>query len=116
MVTIMPFIELKTNKNISDLKTAIKDELGKAITAIPGKTESWLMIEISDKLDIFFKGNDEPCAMFEIEIFGKASSDAYDDLTKRICKISQDLLGVAPDRTYVKYSEIDHWGYNNFNF
>lgn len=112
----MPFIEVKTNQNISDVKTAVKEELGKAITAIPGKSESWLMIEISDKLDMYFQGSDAPCAMFEISIFGNATDSAYDDLTKRICTISQEYLGVSPERTYVKYTEIDHWGYNNFNF
>lgn len=112
----MPFIEVKTNQNLSETKTIIKSELGRAITAIPGKTESWLMVEIKDKLDMYFQGSDEPCAMFEIAIFGKASDDAYDDLTKRICAVSEKYLGVSPDRTYVKYSEIDHWGYNNFNF
>ncbi len=112
----MPFIEVKTNQNLSEVKEIVKSELGSAITAIPGKTEGWLMVEISDNLDMYFKGSNEPCAMFEIAIFGKASENAYEDLTTRICAISEKYLGVSPDRTYVKYSEIDHWGYNNFNF
>ena len=111
----MPFIEVKTNAQISD-KIALKSELGCAITAIPGKSEAWLMIDIEDKKDMFFKGTDEPCAMFEIAVFGSASADAIDDLTKRICDISERLLGVNADRTYVKYSEKTKWGYNNFNF
>lgn len=112
----MPFIELKTNKSIDDIKDTIKAELGSAITAIPGKSEIWLMVELEGDKDMYFKGSSDPCAMFEIAIFGKASDSAYDDLTRRICDISQRLLDVAPDRTYVKYSEIDHWGYDNFNF
>lgn len=112
----MPFIEVKTNQNVSEAKTIIKSELGSAITAVPGKSEGWLMVEITDKLDMWFKGSNEPCAMFEVAIFGKANDDAYDDLTKRLCTISEKYLGVSPDRTYVKYSEIEHWGYNNFNF
>jgi hypothetical protein len=111
----MPFIEVKTNVEIAD-KQAVKSQLGNAITAIPGKSEAWLMVEISDNLDMYFKGSDAPCAMFEVAIFGSASNDAYDDLTKRICAVSQELLGVSPDRTYVKYSEISQWGYDNFNF
>ena len=111
----MPFIEVKTNAEISD-KIALKSELGSAITAIPGKSEAWLMIDIEDKKDMFFKGTDEPCAMFEIAVFGSASADAIDDLTRRICDISERLLGVSADRTYVKYSEKTKWGYNNFNF
>ncbi len=54
--------------------------------------------------------------MFEIAIFGKAGDAAYDDLTVRICEISEKLLNVPADRTYVKYSEINHWGFNKFNF
>lgn len=112
----MPFIEVKTNQNIADSKSIIKSELGSAITAVPGKSEGWLMVEISDRLDMYFKGSDEPCAMFEVAIYGKASDNAYDDLTKRLCEISQKYLGVSPDRTYIKYTEIEHWGYNGFNF
>lgn len=112
----MPFIELKTNQNIDEIKEILKAELGSTITAIPGKSEAWLMIELEGDKTMYFKGSDEPCAMFEIAIFGKANDDAYDDLTKRICAISEKYLAVSPDRTYVKYSEIDHWGYNNFNF
>ncbi len=111
----MPFIEVKTNQNISD-KAALKTALGEAITAIPGKSEAWLMVELEDSKAMYFQGSGKPCAMFEVAIFGKASDDAYDDLTKRICAISEKQLGVSPDRTYVKYSEIEHWGYNNFNF
>lgn len=111
----MPFIEVKTNSEISD-KTALKAELGQAITAIPGKSEAYLMVEISDKLDMWFKGSDEPCAMFEVAIFGGASDSAYDNLTKRLCALSEKYIGVSPDRTYVKYTEISQWGYNNFNF
>lgn len=112
----MPFIELKTNQNIDSVKDSLKAELGKAITAIPGKSEGWLMVELEGGKDMYFKGSSEPCAMFEISIFGSASDSAYNDLTRRICDISEKYLGVAPDRTYVKYGEIEHWGYNNFNF
>lgn len=111
----MPFIEVKTNQEIND-KIALKAKLGDAITAIPGKSEAWLMVELNEKRDMFFKGSDEPCAMFEVEIFGKASDDAYDDLTKRICAISEECLGIPANRTYIKYEEIHHWGYDGFNF
>lgn len=111
----MPFINVMTNSEIND-KNALKSELGKAITAIPGKSEAWLMVKLEDKADMYFKGSDEPCAMFEISIFGSANKNAYEDLTKRICQISETYLSVSSDRTYVKYSEIDKWGYDNFNF
>ena len=54
--------------------------------------------------------------MFEIAIFGSAEKSAYEDLTKRICSLSEKYLSVKSERTYVKYNEIDKWGYDNFNF
>lgn len=65
---------------------------------------------------MYFKGSDEPCAMFDVAIFGSASPNAYDNLTQLLCAAAEKYLGVSPDRTYVKYTETDRWGYNNFNF
>ena len=113
----MPFINVKTNsEKISDVKEELKAELGQAITAIPGKSEAWLMVNIEDNTDMWFKGDSSPCAMFDVSIFGSASDSAYDDLTARICALSEKYLGVPSSRTYVKYSEYTHWGWNNMNF
>lgn len=112
----MPYISVKTNKDISALKEELKTQMGQAITAVPGKNEAWLMVEIQDKLDLYFKGSDAPCVMFDVSIFGSASDSAYNELTKILCSVSNDLLGISGDRTYVKYAEVDHWGYNSFNF
>ena len=78
--------------------------------------EAFLSVKLEDKADMYFKGSDEPCAMFEIAIFGSAEKSAYEDLTKRICSLSEKYLSVKSERTYVKYNEIDKWGYDNFNF
>lgn len=112
----MPYISVKTNKDISNLKDELKTQLGSAISAIPGKSEAWLMVEIQDKGDMYFKGSDAPCVMFDVSVFGSASDSAYDELTKILCALSQELLGISGDRTYVKYAEVEHWGYNSFNF
>ncbi|MBQ8078253.1 MAG: hypothetical protein IJ235_07715 [Eubacterium sp.] len=112
----MPFIEVKTNKTITDeLANQIKVDLGAAITAIPGKTEAWLMVRTQGDSTMFFK-SERDCAMFDVSIFGSTNDSAYDDLTKRICKISEERLGVPAQRTYIKYSEHSHWGWNNINF
>ena len=43
----MPFINVKTNINIEN-KDVIKEELGKLISILPGKSETWLMVDIED--------------------------------------------------------------------
>ena len=45
----MPYINVKTNsKLVSTCADELKSELGRAITAIPGKSEAWLMINIDE--------------------------------------------------------------------
>ncbi len=113
----MPFINLKTNVSVPAVKEErLKASFGQAITAIPGKTEQWLMVGLEPEYTLYFQGNDEPCAMVEVSIFGKAHPSSYEALTKEICSIIEAELSIPPSRTYVKYSEINHWGWNNQNF
>lgn len=113
----MPFINVKTNTSLSaDKKQDIKSALGRAITAIPGKSEGWLMVGIEADYDLWFKGSDAPAAMVEVSVFGSASPSAYDNLTGQITDIVTSAAGVPADRVYVKYFETPNWGWNGSNF
>ncbi len=112
----MPLITAKASTAISKEKEiAIKTKLGKAIELI-NKSESWLMIDFQESCHLWFKGEDTPSAMIEVDLFGKASDSGYDALTRAITDIVSDELGISPGRIYVKYNEISHWGYSGFNF
>lgn len=112
----MPLITAKTSTEISKEKEAIlKEKFGKAIELI-NKSESWLMIDFQESCHLWFKGEDTPSAMIEVDLFGKASDSGYDALTKAITDIVNSELGISSDRIYVKYNEISHWGYSGFNF
>ena len=114
----MPYIEAKLSCTLTQDKiSSLKSEFGKAIECIPGKSEAWLMVNIEDGKNLYFKGdNSEDAAFISVSVFGKASSDACENLTKSICKIINEITGISPDRTYVTYSEFDKWGWNNMNF
>ena len=113
----MPFINIKTNENVTEEKAkAIKSKLGLAITAIPGKSEGWLMVGIEDDYKLFFRGSEEPDAMVEVSIYGKASDNALSVLTSNITGIMLDVLGISTDRIYVSYMTTDKWGWNGSNF
>ena len=113
----MPYIHISTNSELAEAnEIEIKKALGKAIEAIPGKSEGWLMVKMDNCFPMYFKGSSDWCAMFDVAIFGKASDEAYDELTRRLCEISEKYISVPAERTYVKYSEIEHWGWNNMNF
>lgn len=113
----MPFINVMTNTAVSnDAETAIKSALGQAITAIPGKSEGWLMVGIEPEHILYFKGDNAPAAMVDVSVFGSANPSAYDNLTGQICSILNTQLGIEPSRIYVKYSETSNWGWNGSNF
>lgn len=113
----MPFIRTTTNVSISAAaEKTLKEQLGQAITLIPGKTESWLMLEFTGDKAMYFAGSDAPLVMAEVTIYGGASDAAYDALTEKLTEIFAETLSVSPDRIYVKYAETDHWGWNGGNF
>ncbi len=113
----MPFINVKTNAAICEEKrTNLEKALGKAIELIPGKTEAWLMLAFEGETPMSFKGNEDPCAMVEIKIFGSTTKEAYAAMTKETTEILAKELGVPADRIYVKYEESHLWGWNGKNF
>ena len=112
----MPFINVKTNTAVSKEKMdAIKTQLGKAITALPGKSEAWLMVGIEPECALYFKGSDAPAAMVQVQTFG-TNAQGTDTLTGRICDILQAELSIPKDRTYVSYFGTANWGWNGGNF
>ena len=113
----MPFINTKTNTVISQTKeVAIKEKLGRAITAL-GKSEGWLMLNFEDECRMWFKGNnDTNMAIIEVSLYGTATDAGYDKMTAEITEIISKELDIAPSNIYVKYQEIEHWGWNGSNF
>lgn len=112
----MPFINVRTNTAVSaEKKTLIKSALGEAITAIPGKSEAWLMVGIEPEYCLYFKGTDEAAAMVDVSIYGSASSSVLSSLTEKISVILNRELDIPISRIYVKYSQTPDWGWNGMN-
>lgn len=113
----MPFINIKTNTSVSaDEEAAIKSALGEAITTIPGKSESWLMVGIEPEYTLYFKGTKDAAAMVDVSIYGTASAANLTKLTGKICDILGQELSISPSRIYVKYQQVPDWGWNGANF
>jgi len=108
----MPFIEAKTNTTLNkDTVEILKSRLAEAIsTSFPGKTENWLMIRFEDSCSMFFSGNNAPCMIVNIALFGHPSEDSYEKMTEAVCKLIETECKIPTDRVYVKYEEVDHWG------
>ncbi|MDY3908820.1 MAG: phenylpyruvate tautomerase MIF-related protein [Eubacterium sp.] len=114
----MPFINSKVTVKISPEKEErIKQRLGQAITIIPGKSESFLMVGFDDEYSLYFKGNKcEKAAFVDVKLYGKATSDACNQMTGEICRIYEEELGIPKVNIYVTYQSIADWGWNGANF
>ena len=89
----MPVIHTHVSvSTTAEQREALKSAYGKAITAVPGKSEGWLMCPFEDNMPIYFGGDDSKPAAYEKE------------------------LGIPADRTYIRYTATTDWGWNGGNF
>jgi phenylpyruvate tautomerase PptA (4-oxalocrotonate tautomerase family) len=113
----MPFINVKTSVKASEeIKTSIENKLTESISLLPGKTSNYFMCAVEDNISFMFHGDKENTAFVEVKIFGKSTREAYETLTSRICDILEEELAVSPDYCYVKFEEVENWGFNRFMF
>lgn len=114
----MPYINLKTSAEITPAQMEdIKSELGKAITTLPGKTESYLMVSLEGGAKLWLGGDgSKPLAMIEVKIYGHAKPADFSKMTAVLCDICERKLGIDPTGVYVTYAEVENWGWNGRNF
>jgi len=112
----MPYINTITSIGINGRKQQIiKERMGKAIELVPGKSEDWLMLSFRDNVDMFFKGEDEPCAVCQVKLYGSAQEEDYARLTEALTDILYEELAIPMERIYITYEEISTWGWNGGN-
>jgi len=109
----MPYISVNLSFNVPDgKKEQIKSALGNAITLIPGKTESSLMVGICDGYDIYIGGaKKEKAAYVDVKLLGKASKESKKEITAEIFKVFEKLLDIKPENLYLTFGEYEEWGY-----
>ena len=114
----MPFINTKVNVTIPEEKEKeLKERLGEAIKLIPGKSEQWLMLAFEDECRMYFKGDaGKPLAFVNVKIYGSEQKEAFNNLTKEITKIMNEVLSIEAANVYVAYEPISSWGWNGGNF
>lgn len=113
----MPFINSKFNFHLENQeKEALKTFFGTAINTIPGKTESWLMVNIDDNQDLYFQGKKLNAAYVEIKMYGNAPKNKLNELTSKITTYLSNNLDILPSRIYVSYFQTSDWGWSGNNF
>ncbi len=113
----MPFIDSKISMELTqEQKDNIKSKLGKAISIL-NKPESYLMVGIEDKYDLYFAGNKlDKGAYVSVSLFGDTKPASCSNMTSEICKIYSEELGIPGNNIYVTYHGVHDWGWNGSNF
>ncbi len=113
----MPYIQLRTSKEITrEKEKLIKERLGESIELI-GKTEEWLMVEFVSNVHLYFRGEENISGAYvEVKIFGTCDNRCYQEFTKQVCQILNEELGLKPENIYISYGEYRNWGWNGSNF
>jgi len=116
----MPYIKTHASTPIPKAsQEALKTAYGMAISAVPGKSEAWLMCVFDGDASIYFKGSDaEPCAFVEVGVFarGEVPASAWESLTEQITPAVSSELGIDPARIYINYASTPNFGWNGANF
>lgn len=112
----MPFININTNVPVDKAQEiAVKTRLGQAVTLLPGKSEQWLMVGFEPETPLYFRGDGEAkIAFVEVSVYGRIARAAADKLTAAITGILREELGI--EQVYIKYGEVEIWGFNGSNF
>ena len=114
----MPLIKASFSKSLNkDEIISVKKSLGEIISLFPGKSETYLMVDILDNQNLFLGGDDsKDLALFEVSLLGHAQKRDCEKVTQALCVMSKDLLNIDGDRIYVTFMDYDKWGYNSFMF
>lgn len=115
----MPVIHTHVSVSTTpEQREALKTAYGKAISAVPGKSEGWLMCPFEDNMPIYFGGDDsKPAAYVEVNVFGRSvPGSAWEKLTEQIMAALGKELGIPADHTYIRYTATTDWGWNGGNF
>ncbi len=107
----MPYIEINISRLLSDpQKDTLKTALGAKISLIPGKSESKLMVDISDGHTMYLAGEKRDLAYVDVKCFGAAEFAHKKTFTEAAFEAIQQTTGLPQDGIYLTYSEFEHWG------
>lgn len=111
---------LKIQTNLPMTKKAKQTILRAASTLVAeelGTSEEFVMIALQPDTDMIFAGSDEPVAFLELKSMGLPGRQTR-RLSRELCSLIHQHLGIAPERTYVKFIDVGRgmWGWKGDTF
>jgi phenylpyruvate tautomerase PptA (4-oxalocrotonate tautomerase family) len=114
----MPLLKLETTQGLGEEKrNALLTSLSKVVADATAKPEQFVMVSIS-QTTMLMSGRGGDAAFVDIRSIGSLSGAVNRRLAQQVCKVLHDSLGIAPQRVYLNFTDIDagNWGWNNSTF
>jgi len=107
----MPFILSRVSCPVSkEQEVELKSRLGRTVAFIPGMSEQFLLAGFQDNWHFYLRGDDSrPVAYIEVSVFSNERHRGYDRFSAAVTEIFHAVLGIDPDRVYIKFSDIQAW-------
>lgn len=106
----MPFINMKTT---ATLDIAKKDALSKELCIITrdclGKGENWVMTGFEGNASLCFLGSTKDIAYVEVKCYGYPTKPQMNLMTRKVCTLLEEELGIPKKRIYVAYFPTEDW-------
>jgi phenylpyruvate tautomerase len=114
----MPLLKLETNVALSDeKKNSLLPALSKIVAETLGKPESYVMVTINPAV-ILMSAKPGDAAFVDIRSIGSLSLAVNQQLSKNICTLLKESLGIAPHCIFLNFSDIEamNWGWKGSTF
>jgi phenylpyruvate tautomerase PptA (4-oxalocrotonate tautomerase family) len=114
----MPVLKLETTVVLPEEKQKpLLTALSKAVAGTIGKPEQYVMVTIGSAA-LLMSGRPGDAAFVDIRSIGGLSGEVNRKLSQQVCKLLSDSLGIAPDRVYLNFTDVDagNWGWNGSTF
>ncbi|MDD3179739.1 MAG: phenylpyruvate tautomerase MIF-related protein [Opitutaceae bacterium] len=114
----MPYLKIQTNLPLS--KKAERTILSHASTLVAHmleKPEDFVMVALEPDVPMLFGGDDAPVAFLELKAVGLPARQTK-KLSKVLCELVHEHLGIDKDRVYVKFIDVRRfmWGWKGDTF
>src|SRR5215471_21766880 len=103
----MPLLKLETTVVLSeDKRKGLLASLSKAVAGTIGKPEQYVMVTISQAAMVM-SAKPGDAAFVDVRSIGGLSGEVNRKLAQQVCKLLSDSLGIAPDRVYLNFTDVN---------
>mgnify|MGYP001435905871 CR=1 FL=1 len=110
----MPLLNISTNKEITNEQMFLAKS-SDFISSLLNKPESFVMVKLTDSLQMYFAGTNEPCVFIEIKSIGSIEPSK---MSRQICEFFSSELEISTERIYIFFQNVESnmWAWNSRTF